>query len=498
MRWSILLLALNIVFITNANAEPLVLKNDNNYLSLSIYNNLALVKDTRSADLMSGMNEVVFDGVAEKIQPETAIIYAQDVKVVEQNYSYNLMTNNNLIDQSVGQKVKTVRQNPETGENIFETATIIGAIYGQPILEFSYGIESNFPGRIVFEKLPNGVSNKPTLTAKLNNKKSGSKNLNLAYLTNGISWKTDYVADVTCSGRLNLTGWVTIKNESGIDYHNAKIQVVAGDVNTTKTRMKNTFGMLLEAGRGANLAYSDTANISPESVNSYEIYTLPLMTSIADKQTKQIGLIEKNNVIFFKEFDLISPLYFHETKYDAEFKKVHPSITYKINNDKKSNLGISLPEGTIRFYENDKLGNMQFIGASRIDNTAKEDTLEIKLGEAFNISVSGKIKSMNEREISRIPNKECFNVKTVETYNVEMIINNAENNDNDIVISQDFPSDYKIVKESVKGKKINKNRYQWSVKTLANNKNTLTFTVELEKSKRKCGADITNLIVNPF
>ena len=130
-----------------------------------------------------------------------------------------------MVDKSVGQEVTTVRKNPQTGENIFEKAFLIGSAYGQPILKFPYGIETNFSGQVVFDKIPSGISDKPILTAKIDNKKAGNKNLFLAYLTGGLSWKTDYVATRADKTQLGLTGGVTINNTSGIDYDNAKIKM---------------------------------------------------------------------------------------------------------------------------------------------------------------------------------------------------------------------------------------------------------------------------------
>ncbi|MBR1756980.1 MAG: hypothetical protein IJ738_05405, partial [Alphaproteobacteria bacterium] len=230
-----------------ANAEPLFLPSTNNNLSLSIYNqNLALVKDMRQAELKSGVNEVIFDGVAQRIQPETAIIYGDNIKVMEQNYNYNLLSYQNFIERNIGKQVNTVRINPENGDNIYERAELIGTADGQPILRFNYGIDSNFGGRVVFNDIPAGLSNKPTLTAKLNTNSGGAKNLRLAYLTDGLSWKTDYVANVNNENSLNLTGWVTINNESGIDYENAKIQLIAGDVNVVRQAMpRMARGMML-------------------------------------------------------------------------------------------------------------------------------------------------------------------------------------------------------------------------------------------------------------
>ncbi|MCQ2735544.1 MAG: hypothetical protein MJ212_06340, partial [Alphaproteobacteria bacterium] len=431
MKFGLSLLVLSNVLANAVMAEPLLLKADDNTLSLSIYNqNLALVKDTRSADLKSGVNEVIFDGVAQRIQSETAIIYGEGIKVNEQNYSYNLMSYDNFLKQFIGKEVMAVRQNPEDGKNIYERARLIGTNGSQPILQTEYGVDAAYPGRIVFNVVPANLSNTPILTAKLSAQNSGNKTLNLAYLTDGLSWKTDYVAKVSSPNKLNLTGWVTINNESGIDYNNAKIQLIAGDVNVVYNSFRGR-GMVMMAKAAASFDGVMEANnsIEPETVNSYELYTLPTITTIKDHQNKQIALIEKVDVSYEKEFNIHSPFYFGDIT-QSEFEKIHPSVTYVMKNETAANLGIPLPAGIVRFYQNDKNGNLQFIGSSHINNTAKEDTLRLNLGEAFNVSASGKVTKIKEKELSRQQKKNMCNlVKTLLTYDVAVTINNAEDKD---------------------------------------------------------------------
>ena len=468
-----------------SQAEPLVLKNTDNSLSLSIYNqDLALVKDIRQASLKNGLNEVIFDGVASQIQAETAIIYGDGVRVNEQNYSYNLMSYDNFINQSLGQTVRTVQLNPENGENIYDSAKLIGYANGKPILRFSYGIESDFPGRVVFEDVPAGMSNKPTLEAKLDVNRGGDKNLYLAYLTSGLSWKTDYVANVKDKDKLDLTGWVTITNNSGIDYERAKIQLIAGNVNIARPVMGARH---MVKAMAFNAVMEDAASgvIQPENINSYELYTLPNITTIKDQQNKQIALIERNDVTYKKEFLLHSQLYFGDFHND-EFEKRHPQIYYIMENTAESNLGISLPTGTIRFYENDKNSNLQFIGSNHIANTAKEDTLRLNLGEAFNISVGGKITSSDSKEISRKPENECAVIKTLRSYKAEITVNNAEDVKNTIIFEQNFPTDYKIIDESIKSESKNASTRQWKIEVDKNSKETLKYSVDVTFTNRIC------------
>ena len=350
-------------------------------------------------------------------------------------------------------------------------------------MRFNYGIDAEFDGRVVFKDIPNGLSNKPTLTAKINAKNSGYKTLRLAYLTDGLSWKTDYVANVINKDKLNLTGWVTINNESGIDYENAKIQLIAGDVNVVRNAVpRMAKGVMLMASASYDMASNDS--IEPQNLNSYELYTLPTTTTIKNQQTKQVALIEKTEVKYKKEFNLQTPFYFNSN--GDEFEKYHPSITYVINNTADDNLGISLPSGTMRFYENDKNGNLQFIGSAHINNTAKEDTLRLYLGEAFNISVSGKTKKISEQELTRQKQNKCTDIKKRLTYETEVTINNAEDGDNNVIISQHFNNEYKIIKESVVSTEKNATTREWIVPAKAKQKTVLTYTAEIIATNKEC------------
>lgn len=464
--------------------EPQVLPINNKNLALSIYNgNLALIKDTRPAHLENGVNEVIFDGVSRDIQSETAIIYGQGIKVLEQNYSYNLINEDNLIKQAIGKEVLTVRESPDDGDNIFEKAVVLGVADGKPILRFKYGIETDFSGRVVFNEIPANLSNKPILAAKLNSETSGDKFLNLAYLTSGLSWKTDYVANIEDKNALDLTGWVTINNESGVDYNNAKIQLIAGDVNIVRPVMRQRIMMAKASFNAMDMA--EGVSVEPEQINSYELYTLPNITSIKDRQTKQISLIEKNDVKYFKEFNLRSPLYLGS---GSEFKKAHPDITIVIENNEASNLGISLPTGTVRFYEKDKNGNLQFVGSNNIGNTAKEETLRLNLGKAFNLVVDGKVKKISEKELSRTGKDihGCYNTGLLKTYEVSVNFNNAEKDDNTVVFKQNMSDNAKIISESLKSETENAHTRVWKVNIPANSKTELNFTVEQKDNNHLC------------
>ena len=209
--------------------------------------------------LEKGSSSVAFVGVADQIKPETAMLSGSGVTVTEQNYNYNLLTPYNILNESVGQTVKTALYNEQTGQTVFNSAKIIDSNNGRPILQFDYGIETDFPGRIVYEKLPENLTARPTLDISLNNKTAGTKKLGLAYLTSGISWKADYVAEVNGSNTLALNGWITLNNQSGTTYENAAVQLIAGSVNEVQPPvMPRMYGLAMKAEGAINYPKATT------------------------------------------------------------------------------------------------------------------------------------------------------------------------------------------------------------------------------------------------
>lgn len=472
----------------NVQAAENVLSDEKADVKISIYNqNMALVKDNRQVNLTVGINEIAFEGVATQIRPETALLFADGVRVLEQNYDYDLMNANNIIEKSVGQKVKTITVNPSNGENIFDSATIVSANYGNPVLQFAYGIEPNFPGRIVFEQMPAGLRSKPTLIAKVSSDDSADKDLALAYLTNGIGWKTNYVAKVSGADKLDLTAWVTINNQSGADYKNAQIQLIAGEVNqapTAPVAMRMMAKNMLAADSAS--AYQEAA-VAAEDVSGYHLYTLPERADIKDNQTKQISLIEKNSVSYRKEAFLSSPLYFYPDS-SSEFKQQHPQLVYVLNNVEADNLGIQLPAGVMRFYENDSNGNLQFIGEDSISHTAKGEELRLNLGQFFNVYANGKITNVSKLSEEKKPtaNLNCQMLSTFYEYQVEVSFHNGGNSDETAVFEQNLPQDAVVTSSSLSGTAENVGTYKWQFAVPANGQTKLTYKVKAADKKRVC------------
>ena len=471
MRKILLLSCASIMLSYNTNAAQIVLDESNKTdLEISVYKNMALVKDDRNVYLPAGVSELAFSGVAEKMQPESAILMAEKMNVLEQNYDYDLITQQNLVQRYVGKKVKTAVENPKTGETTFSEALIVSQNYGNPVLKFAYGIDPNFSGRIIFPEVPEDLRAKPTLAAKVNNKTAEKKDINLMYLTGGLSWDTDYVATVLDDEKLSLKGWVTVNNVSGIDYKNAKINFVAGDVNASMSGGSRamTKSIRMNVAMAAGFAEDSMEYGAPmeQSVGGYHLYSIPFRVDLDDNQTKQLSLLEAEDIAYHKELTLNSPLYFSYGS-NSNFEKTSPNQTYIIKNSEESNLGMPLPAGTVRFYQKDNEESLQFIGENRISHTAKNQEMKLNLGRAFDVFASGAI--VGNRKIS----------DKVYEFDASVKFTNSGDKTADLVFTQSFPAQFSVLKENEKGEEKDIRTYKWKLELPADETKELKFSVRI-------------------
>src|SRR2546423_7984442 len=222
---------------------------DQQSVAVTIYNeNLALVKDTRRVTLESGANRLALREVSGRMRPETAslrsLTHPGDFTPIEQNFDFDLLTPAKLLEKYVGRTVRVVKTHPTTGVETTEPATVLAANSGV-VLKIGDRIETGLPGRIVYDGVPPNLRDQPTLVTELHSARAGSQTVELSYLSGGLAWKADYVAELNArDDALDLNGWVTLTNTSGTAYPNAKLQLVAGDVNRVRDEMK------LAAARG--------------------------------------------------------------------------------------------------------------------------------------------------------------------------------------------------------------------------------------------------------
>jgi hypothetical protein len=385
-RLGILITLISFIFSTQIGyAAPFTctLKDQQN-VSITIYNsNIGLVKDTRFIDLKPGIHELKFMDVAAKIDPTTvhikSLLNGSSLNVLEQNYEYDLLSPQKLLEKFVGQKVQLATINPETKKEEIVEATLLST-QGGNIFQIGDKIHVGHYGRILLSKIPENLIPQPTLVWMLENKISKPQKLEASYLTSGINWKADYVAVLNKLDTLtDLTGWVTIDNRSGATYQNALLKLVAGDIHRVQQEMKMDYARPMAAAKEVSQQFKE------ESFFEYHLYTLDRRTTIKDNQTKQMTLLDANQVPIKKLFIFSGSPQYYYYQMDQGSNKQKIGVFLEIENTKKNNLGIPLPKGTIRVYKEDKDGSLQFVGEDRIDHTPKDEKFKIKIGEAFDV-----------------------------------------------------------------------------------------------------------------
>jgi hypothetical protein len=364
---------------------------DQTAVAITIYNvNLGLVKDQRQIKLQKGEGEVRFMDVASQIIPASvhikSIIDSGSLLVLEQNYEYDLLNPQKLLDKYVGKDVKLYYKNPYTEREEILNATLLSN-NGGPIFKIGNEITFGHPGRIIFPGVPENLISKPTLVWLLDNSLSSAQKVEASYLTNGINWRADYVLTLNeKDDRADLSGWVTIDNKSGATYQNAKLKLVAGDVNRVRDEYEYRDKML----RVAEAAAKAAPQFKEEEFFEYHIYTLQRPSTIKDNQTKQISLITAGDIPVKKELVYYGAKYYYYSQYGEAVSNQKVGVFVEIENKKEHNLGIPLPKGIVRVYKHDSEGSLQFVGEDRIDHTPKDEKVRVKLGDAFDVVGSRK------------------------------------------------------------------------------------------------------------
>src|SRR6059036_559725 len=385
MKKRLMALTLALVLSTGplAAAAPVsVTRDDQREVMVTIYNgNLGLVKDLREARLPAGVNEVQFMDVAAAIDPTTvhlkSLTDAAGLKILEQNYEYDLLTSEKLMEKYVGRRVRLYQ-----GDGTFHEATLLST--NGPIFEINDQIHMGHYGRLVLPSLPENLVAKPTLVWLLRNQTARPQRVEASYLTSGITWKADYVMVLNAADTLSdLTGWVTIDNKSGATYGNAALKLVAGDVNRAQDPRRD--GRLLEMAAKAASPADASRDFKSEGFFEYHLYTLDGRTTIKDNQTKQLSLLSAADVPVDKHFIYYGAADYYRTSYGLPVSNQKVGVYLELKNSKENRLGVPLPKGRVRVYKADRSGSQQFIGEDWIDHTAKDERVQIKMGDAFDV-----------------------------------------------------------------------------------------------------------------
>ncbi len=355
---------------------------DQESVAVTVYNNgLGLVREVRKIPVPAGVGELRFMDVAAQIKPETVHIrpLAGNLAVLEQNYEYDLLSPAKLLEKQVGREVELVRLNEKTKENEVVRATLLSTNNGM-VYRSGDRILLNPKGEVRLTRVPDDLIAKPTLVWLFKGG-GGTQKVETSYMTRGLTWQADYVLVLDSADRkAGLTGWVTLDNTSGTTYRDAKLQLVAGDVQKVEEERK----FEMSKARGA-MAIPAAPQFKEQAFFEYHLYTLERPATVKQNQKKQIRLLEAENVPVRKDLVYRGQSYYYRDKmgYPVSNEKVGVFLIFE--NRKDHGMGMPLPKGIVRVYKADDSGAQQFIGEDRIDHTPKDEKVRIKVGNAFDV-----------------------------------------------------------------------------------------------------------------
>ena len=429
-------------------------------VDVTVYNtNLGVIKEVRTEQLDAGHNIVYFKGVASRIDPTSVhfkdLTYPEST-VLEQNYEYDLVNKDKLFEKYIDKEITIRINNGDSKET--KTGTLLSHSGNQVILKDSQGkILILNADEVELPALPKGLITQPTLKWLVNSAATGNHSIELSYMTSGMNWNANYVAVVDKEDEnIDLTGWVTVNNNAGTTFENARLKLVAGDVNRVQSAIPAPNAMYATTGSAAK-----EGQFQEEQLFEYHMYTLQRPTTLQNNQQKQVTLFNAPGVSVVKEF-----VYDPSRRYywqSSDSTKINVMLNLK--NSEDNGMGLPLPKGVVRVYKKDSEGKLQFIGEDSIDHTPKDEEIRLYLGNAFDLV--GEKKQTKYTKISD---------RVSETsYEVEL----RNHKDEDVYINVlDHPyGDWEITSTSDPYDKKSTSNVQWTLKVPKDNSKTLTYTI---------------------
>jgi hypothetical protein len=363
-------------------------------LAVTVYNSdIALVRDVRELQLPRGSFDLQFMDIAATINPATvhfrSLTEPSRVSVLEQNYEYDLLEPDKLLRKYVGREVTLVRRRSENGEaREEEVKARLLSDNTAPVWQIGGQIVTGLGAdHIIFPELPANLYTHPTLIWTLDNAGAAKHRVEASYLASKLSWNADYVLTVARDDKAaDLDGWVTLANSSGTSFRNAKLQLVAGDLN----RVRNAFNKAM-ADSVMPAAAPRAMEVTQESFSDYHLYTLGRKTTINDSETKQVSMLTGTAIPVRKRYVVDGQaFYYRNALHPGSPIKDVVQVYYQLKNEERAGLGLPMPAGVVRVYQADSRGGTQFVGEDRIGHTPKDEELNLRIGNAFDVTCERK------------------------------------------------------------------------------------------------------------
>jgi hypothetical protein len=460
-------------WISAARAQTTVTstEQDQKELAVTVYNsNVALVRDVRHVRLPDGTIDLRYMDIAAQVNPATVHIVSltapKDLNVLEQDYEYDLLSPQKLLQKYVGKEltlIRVVSENNSTKE--VPVQAVLLADNEGPVWKVGNQIITGMGAdRYVFPDLPENLYSKPTLVWLLDNRKAGEQTVEASYLTNQVNWNADYVLTVHSDQKAaDLNGWVTVVNQSGTSFRNAQLQLVAGELNRVMpSAMPMARMMEMKAAPAAPPPFQQ------EALSEYHLYTLQRPTNIQNNETKQISLLAAAGAAIEKVFEVDGQAYYYQNPQSPGQPTKEPvKVLIKFKNAEANSLGVPLPAGTVRVYQGDSKGRVQFIGEDRIDHTPKDETVSLHIGNAFDVVAERK-----QTDFQRLGSR------TVEV-EYEVSLRNHKPDPITVLVNEPIGGDWTILNSTFKFEKTAAFAARFTVPVAANSEEQLKYRVRI-------------------
>jgi hypothetical protein len=464
----------SIATVAAQTSEQTTTARDRQSVNITVYNsNLGLVRETRRLTLPNGRIALRFADVTALIRPETvhlaSLTAPSSLRILEQNYQYDLLNPAKLLDKFVGKEITLVLRHYQNNTESFEPvqATLLSNNGGQVWrINGQIVINPTNISEMRFSDLPKNLVATPTLVWDVENRESASQGIEASYLTGGMNWRADYVLLVNADDtKGDLQGWVTLTNGSGATFEDARLQLVAGDVNRVSDQ--RNFAL---AGAMAKRDAASESQFQEQGFFEYHLYTLQRPTTIRDNETKQVSLLEAAGFDVKKEFVLNGQRYYY-TGYNNPGQPIKEKVGVYIQfrNSQQNKLGMPMPAGTIRLYKKDDKGNQQFIGEDKIDHTPKDENVRVKVGDAFDIVAERK-----QTDYRVVVTGHLYE------YAYEIKIRNHKDGPVTVVVNEPIGGDWEVVSSTFKAEKTAAFAAQFQVPVAKDGEATLAYRVRVK------------------
>lgn len=428
-------------------------------INLTVYNGgTALVHDRRVVAMHAGANKIAWRNVSAQMDATSALLQGAapgSITVLEQNFDYDLLDPSALLQKYVGREVTVVHEARFTGERDTRERARILSTNGGIVLQYADRIETGLRGYIEYPSSPENFRERPTLELDVESAVPGAQTLDLSYLTGGLTWRADYTGVLSADERhLMLNGTVTLSNTSGASYQNARLQLVAGNVNVASPPLGRALKTIASVS-------SATADIFQEKYFEYHLYTVSRPTTILDRQTKQIALLSARDVPVTKTLELRGSGYYQSREPDLGDRL--PVGVYLTFRNKGGDLGVPLPAGIVRLYENDSRGTAQFLGSDSIDHTPRNQDVRLSLGDSFDVTAQKRQTAFRQTACSA-------------TSAYEIVISNAKETAQDVQVIETIPGSWRITAQSSPYQKTSSQTASWNLPVPAGASSMLTYT----------------------